>query len=151
VSEVAETAGPTGAQPRRHVRLVIALVVASLLGTFAVYTAFAGSSMPIIGVAVAASGEHGDRTVKLTGKVQEASGDASSQGGLRFVLRDYTGAETVNVVYHGSVPDAFRVGREVVIDGNMEDGVFIAKRDTLVTKCPSKYQERPSSEGAQPS
>jgi cytochrome c-type biogenesis protein CcmE len=143
VSEAAESALP----PRRHVRLVIALVVASLLGTFAVYTAFAGSSMPIVGVAVAASGEHGQDTVKLTGRVVSAGGDATSAQGMRFVLRDYKGAETIPVVYHGSLPDAFRVGREVVIDGRVEDGVFVAKRDTLVTKCPSKYQERPSSEG----
>ena len=46
--------------PRRHVRLVIALVVASLLGTFAVYTAFAGSSVPIIGVSVAAGRARAD-------------------------------------------------------------------------------------------
>jgi cytochrome c-type biogenesis protein CcmE len=145
VTEAAESAA---VPPRRHVRLVIALVVASLLGTFAVYTAFAGSSMPIVGVAVAASGEHGEKTVKLTGKVVSSEGDPTSQEGMRFVLRDYKGAETIPVVYHGALPDAFRIGREVVVDGKTEDGTFVAKRDTLVTKCPSKYQERPSSEGA---
>jgi cytochrome c-type biogenesis protein CcmE len=145
VSQAAESA--VGA-PRRHVRLVIALVVASLLGTFAVYTAFAGSSVPIIGVSVAVAGEHGSDDVKLTGKVAAAEGDATSQNGMRFTLQDYKGNETVDVVYKGSVPDAFRVGREVVVDGSMQNGVFEAKRDTLVTKCPSKYQERPSDDGA---
>ena len=67
---------------------------------------------------------------------------------MRFTLQDYKGNETVEVVYKGSVPDAFRVGREVVVDGSMQNGVFQAKRDSLVTKCPSKYQERPSDEGA---
>ena len=29
--------------------------------------------------------------------------------------------------------------RTVVVDGRYEHGTFVAKRDTLVTKCPSKY------------
>ncbi len=40
---------------------------------------------------------------------------------------------------HGSVPDLFKVGRHIVVDGRYRNGVFVAKRDTLVTKCPSKY------------
>ena len=43
------------------------------------------------------------------------------------------------VVYRGSVPDQFKLGRDVVVDGRYAHGVFVAKRDTLVTKCPSKY------------
>jgi cytochrome c-type biogenesis protein CcmE len=42
-------------------------------------------------------------------------------------------------VYTGSVPDLFKTGREVVVDGKLRNGVFIAVPNTLVTKCPSKY------------
>jgi cytochrome c-type biogenesis protein CcmE len=45
----------------------------------------------------------------------------------------------VPVVYHGSVPDLFKVGRHIVVDGRYRNGVFVARHDTLVTKCPSKY------------
>ena len=30
------------------------------------------------------------------------------------------------VVYKGSVPDQFRVGRDVVVDGRLRNGVFVA-------------------------
>ncbi len=124
----------------RHIRLVIALAVASLLGTFAVYTAFADTSIPVLGVAQASTGYDG-RQVRLEGRVIKATGDAADPQGLRFTMRDFTSQETVDVVYRGSVPDAFRSGREVVIDGKLSNGTLQATPDTLVTKCPSKYED----------
>ena len=131
---------PQAAGPRGHVRLIIALVIASLLGTFAVYTAFAGPTMPIVPVARAS--EHPGKTVKLTGKVLSTAGDASSDAGLRFTLEDdAVKGKTLSVVYHGSVPDAFRVGRHVLVDGRLDGATFVGDRDTLVAKCPSKYAD----------
>jgi len=38
------------------------------------------------------------------------------------------------------VPDTFKPGAEVIVEGRMEQGgAFNAK--TLMTKCPSKYQK----------
>jgi cytochrome c-type biogenesis protein CcmE len=37
------------------------------------------------------------------------------------------------------VPDLFKVGRHITIDGQMRNGSFVAVPDSLVTKCPSKY------------
>ena len=48
------------------------------------------------------------------------------------------------MVYTGSVPDLFKVGREVRVEGKLRDGVFVAKRDSLRTKCPSKYTTKKS-------
>jgi len=42
--------------------------------------------------------------------------------------------------YSGEVPDPFRQGREVIVTGKVENGTFLAERDSLVTKCPSKFQ-----------
>ena len=39
----------------------------------------------------------------------------------------------------GGVPDAFRENRRVIVTGKLEGGTFVAERDSLVTKCPSKY------------
>ena len=50
------------------------------------------------------------------------------------------------VVYTGSVPDLFRAGRHVYLRGKLENGVFVAERDSLVTKCPSKYAPPKTSE-----
>ena len=33
----------------------------------------------------------------------------------------------------------FKTGRDVVVDGRLRNGVFVAVPNTLVTKCPSKY------------
>jgi len=131
--------GDVAQAPRRHVRLVFALAVAALLGIFAVYTAFVGDTTPLVGVAQAAEGQHAGKPVKLTGEVLRHSGNAATAGGLAITLKDNGTARTVRVVYHGDVPDAFGDGKHVVVDGRMQNGVFVAKTDSLVTKCPSKY------------
>lgn len=120
-------------------RLVIALAVASLLSVFLVYTSFAGSSELYVSVGQLRGDVDGaaSRTVQLTGHVVSHRED---DGSLRMVLRDRDGRDmTVPVTYQGSVPDAFRDGREVVVRGRLENGVFVAERDSLVAKCPSKY------------
>ncbi len=39
------------------------------------------------------------------------------------------------------MPDPFRDGREVIVSGELNRGTFVAERDSLVTKCPSKFTE----------
>jgi cytochrome c-type biogenesis protein CcmE len=58
---------------------------------------------------------------------------------MRFVVRDPNGAARVPVVYHGTVPDLYKVGRTVVVDGALHGRSFLAKNGSLSTKCPSKY------------
>ena len=124
------------ARRRNPARLVIALSVAAVLAIFLVYTSFAGGSPPLVQPSEAAA--HGG-VVQLGGiVVGPVEGDARGEG-LRFELRDVKGEATVPVVYTGSVPDMFREGREIMVRGELANGVFTAERDSLVTKCPSKY------------
>ncbi|MBD0317919.1 MAG: cytochrome c maturation protein CcmE [Thermoleophilia bacterium] len=124
------------ARPRNPARLVIALSVAAVLAVFLVYTSFAGGSTPAVQPSQVAA--HNGR-VQLGGVVAApVAGDARG-GGLRFVLRDVEGSETVPVVYTGSVPELFRVGREVMLEGELRSGVFVAEPGSMKTKCPSKY------------
>ena len=60
---------------------------------------------------------------------------------LKFKLLDKDNAGLhIPVVYSGAVPDAFKPGAEVIVEGGMDAaGKFSAK--TLMTKCPSKYQK----------
>jgi cytochrome c-type biogenesis protein CcmE len=37
------------------------------------------------------------------------------------------------------VPDPFRDGREVIVTGKLENGTFVGDKDSLITKCPSKF------------
>jgi cytochrome c-type biogenesis protein CcmE len=104
-----------------------------------IYTAVAGAGTPQIQPSDLA--RHTDE-VLLVGKVVSESGDAHSSAGKRFLLRNVKGHQRAraNVVYHGTVPDLFAVGREVVVTGKLRNGVFLANTDSLSTKCPSKYQ-----------
>jgi len=70
--------------------------------------------------------------------LKPVTGDAHGSG-LHFRLRDVKGTATVPVVYKGSVPDLFRPGRDIVVEGRFQNGVFVATPGTMVTKCPSKY------------
>jgi cytochrome c-type biogenesis protein CcmE len=126
----------------RQVRLVVSLVVASLLATVLVYTAFAGKTRVLqVGELLAKPGVAAKDTVRLNGEVVSHSGQAHSQSGMRFVLEDNLGSgRRLTVVYRGNVPDAFHDGRNVLVDGKLDGKVFMAKTDSLSTKCPSKYQ-----------
>jgi cytochrome c-type biogenesis protein CcmE len=126
-------------------RLVIALSVAAALAVFVVYTALAGNGVAQLKPSTVA-GHRGNVTLvgAVVGKPQ---GDAYTQGGLRFRLKDIGDARAarVPVVYHGSVPDLFKTGRHIVVDGTYRNGVFVATRNSLITKCPSKYAPAKSS------
>ena len=126
---------------RSPTRLVIALSVAAALAVFLLYTSIAGGSTP----SLQPSQLRGhDGRVTLGGRVVgPVTGDAHRRG-LRFGLRDVKGTATVLVAYRGSVPDLFRVGREISVDGRMTGGRFVAVPNTLVTKCPSKYTPKSS-------
>lgn len=50
-----------------------------------------------------------------------------------------SGGKDLPAIYRGTVPDAFQVGNEVVIEGRRGSaGIFQA--ETIITKCPSKYE-----------
>jgi cytochrome c-type biogenesis protein CcmE len=116
--------------------------VAAALAIFVVYTALAGNGVAQVTPSTVA-GHAGD--VTLVGKVVgEPRGNEFARAGLRFRLTDIGGAKTerVPVVYHGSVPDLFKTGRDVVVAGTLRNGVFVAKPGSLITKCPSKYTSK---------
>ncbi len=118
---------------------MIALSVAAVLAVFLLYTSIAGGGTPSVSPSELA-GKQGK--VALAGLVVgPVTGDAHGEG-LRFRLKDIQGDSGVHVkvLYQGSVPDLFRVGRHVVVDGTLTDGTFVAVPGSMITKCPSKYQ-----------
>jgi cytochrome c-type biogenesis protein CcmE len=122
-------------------RLLIALSVAAVLAIFLLYISVAGDSTPSIEPSELA-GRSGE--VALVGIVTGRPGGDSHGAGLRFRMRDVDGSQSVPVVYRGSVPDLFRTGRSVRVEGQLRNGVFVGKPDTLLTKCPSKYTPKRS-------
>ena len=118
---------------KRKLRLVVALTAAVLLATALIYTSFSASTE-----ASQPSEIVPGRSYELTGKV--VNGSIRHRGDeLRFRIRDRNGTHSVPVAYTGVVPDPFRDGREVIVSGELKNGTFVAERDSLVTKCPSKF------------
>ncbi len=87
--------------------------------------------------------EQGDsiygENIRVNGQVASGSVEQESAGRmLKFTIVDVEGKESLPVVYQGVVPDTFKVGNEVVVEGRLNsDGIFQAH--TLMPKCPSKY------------
>ena len=127
-------------QRKRQVRLFVALGAALLLATGLIYTSFNASSE------ARQPSELGDATpgksYEMTGRVVKGSIE-ETEDGIRFAVKDRDGTgEALPVTYSGVVPDPFREGREIVLTGTVENGVFVGEKDTLVTKCPSKFSEK---------
>lgn len=122
---------------KRKIRLVVALGVAVMLAAALVYTSFSASSEakePSQLAGVASGGSY-----ELTGRVVKGSVRREGER-LRFRVADRDDAsQSILVTYAGTVPDPFRGGREIVLTGTVERGTFVGERDTLVTKCPSKF------------
>jgi cytochrome c-type biogenesis protein CcmE len=125
---------------KRKIRLVVALGTAVLLAAALVYTSFSASTeaKEPSQLLNATPGKSYD----LTGKV--VPGSVSHQGEtMRFRVADRDNpSATLPVTYTGTVPDPFRAGREIVLTGSVRDGTFVGQRDTLITKCPSKFTEQ---------
>lgn len=124
-------------QRKRTIRLVAALSVAVLLAVALIYTSFSASTeakepSQLLNATPGTSYE-------LTGRV--VKGSVRREGdGLRFKVADRDDAgKSIPVTYSGVVPDPFRGGREIVLTGEVSNGVFLGEPDTLITKCPSKF------------
>jgi cytochrome c-type biogenesis protein CcmE len=127
---------------KRAIRFTVALTCAVLLAGALVYTSFTASTEAKTPTQLL-SGALPGKTYELTGKVE----DWKKQGRVHeFRVRDRAGTRSVPVRYEGQVPDPFREGREIIIDVRKEGTTFVGQRDSLVTKCPSKFTEeqRPS-------
>ena len=123
---------------KRRIRLVVALSAAVLLAGGLIYTSFSASNdarepSELVGV------EGG--SYELTGKVAPNSVEHDGSD-LHFEVHDRDDpSATIPVAYSGTVPDPFREGREVIVSGTVSDGTFVADRDSLITKCPSKFAD----------
>jgi cytochrome c-type biogenesis protein CcmE len=127
-------------QRKRKIRLVVALGAAVLLAGALVYTSFSAATeaKEPSQLLNAAPGKSYD----LTGKVVDGSVRHEGET-IRFRVADRDNpSASIPVTYTGTVPDPFRAGREIVLTGSVRNGTFVGQRDTLITKCPSKFTEQ---------
>jgi len=85
-----------------------------------------------------------DETASISGQTVRVSGNVADdvvRDGLemRFTILDMNDSETsLPVIYSGAVPDTFKVGNQVVVEGEYNaSGIFEA--EAIVVKCGSKY------------
>ncbi len=128
---------------KRTVRLVAALSAAVILASALVYTSFSAAS-PAVTPSQLLREAPSQRNYQLTGIVAAGSirrvGDRTD-----FAVRNRTGAPSgVAVHYTGAVPDPFREGREVIVTVQRQGAGYVGARDSLVTKCPSKFAAAPA-------
>ncbi|MCL5256198.1 MAG: cytochrome c maturation protein CcmE [Chloroflexi bacterium] len=77
---------------------------------------------------VRVAGKAVDGTIKWDAATQTANFEVADQNG-----------DKMPVIYKGIVPDTFKGGADVVVEGKLDSqGVFQAH--TLLSKCPSKYE-----------
>lgn len=123
---------------KRTVRLVVALSAALLLAGALVYTSFSAGNPSVSPSRLEASAVAG-KSYQVTGKVVDWQKTGQVQ---RFKLRDRNGKRAVSVVYNGPVPDPFRNGREVIVTVRKQGTSYVGEKDSLITKCPSKYSDK---------
>ena len=86
------------------------------------------------------SPQYQNQRVRLAGQVSTENLHAGA-GRLNADFDLVANGRSVTVKYHGIVPEMFRPGGEVVVEGKLESpGVF--KADVMMTKCASKYEAK---------
>jgi cytochrome c-type biogenesis protein CcmE len=129
---------------KRTVRLVVALSAAVVLASALIYTSFSAASPALSPSQLLHQAQPG-RSYQLTGTVL-AHSVVRDGATLDFSVADRAGGTAVPVAYTGTVPDPFREGREVIVTVEKQGGQYVGERNSLITKCPSKYKEAPPSE-----
>jgi cytochrome c-type biogenesis protein CcmE len=129
--------------PRRKKRLPVSFLLAgaAILGAI-FYLVYANTQSNAVYYMTVSELMHcstcATQDVRVAGVVQQGSivrDDRSDR--ITFVIND--GKQSLPVSYTGVVPDIFRAGAQVVVEGRYPGhGTFQA--DSLLTKCPSKFQ-----------
>ena len=112
----------------------VVAVVAACVG-YLIYTA-TGSSAEYYRTVAELQADHAKGDARVLGTVQD---DVQRlDGGLEVKFTATDSGASMPVDYRGQLPDIFRPGIQVVVEGHMNsEGVFMA--NTLLAKCPSRF------------
>ena len=131
--------------PQKNTRsLYVLALLLFLTGVgYLCYSGFTEANVYFLNVAEAkAAAPEQLLSARLFGTVASQHLETLGDGrGVAFLLEDKDNARlTIPIKYSGLVPDAFKPGAEVIVEGGMgAEGCFTAT--TLMTKCQSKYQK----------
>ncbi len=126
-------------EKKRRIRLIsIALIVMGIV-SYLVFTGMQDSMAYYLTISELASqsSQMAERGLRIGGRVREGSlvwEPKTLQ--LEFMITDEEAS--MPVVYQGVLPDSFKQGTEVIVEGVYADGVF--KATQIMPTCPSKYE-----------
>lgn len=139
----------TAPQPKRRMRMRWSFIIAGV--------AIAGAILYLVLANTGKSAQYymtvselractscGSQTVRLAGVVAtDGLTRDNARQIIHFTVKD--GGGTLPVEYGGVVPDVFKPGIQVVVEGHLTNGLF--KASSLLAKCPSKFQSATPSPG----
>jgi cytochrome c-type biogenesis protein CcmE len=132
-------ARPRGSLKGKQLKYLVGGIILALTVGYLVFSAASGSAAYY--VTIEELGQQGPlkRNVRVAGNiVGESIVWEPRDLRLEFDILDESGR--LSVVYHGSRPDMFRDGAEVVVEGKLAPGGAF-EATTMLLKCPSRYEE----------
>lgn len=124
---------------RRLKPILISIIIVSVIG-YLIYTGLRDTMTYYLTVSevLAKSSEIQNQTIRVGGNVSPDSVQWDPKD-LRLLFKIEDNKSSLNIDYRGVVPDSFKPGSEVVVEGAYKsNGQFMAT--TIMPKCASKYE-----------
>jgi cytochrome c-type biogenesis protein CcmE len=128
------------AKKRRKLKPILISIIIILVIGYLIYDGMIGTMTYYLTVSevLAKSSELENETIRIGGNVSPESVQWNPKK-LMLLFKIEDDKSSISVDYRGVVPDSFKPGREVVVEGiYANDGQFRAT--TIMPKCASKYE-----------
>lgn len=123
----------------KNKKVTVGVFIVIIVVGYLLYSGFKGSMVYYynVGEIMGQKDSLLNKGIRMSGKVLEGSINYDSRSlQLDFIVSE-EGAQ-IPVRYQGVVPDSFKEGQEVILEGKLRStGVFEAT--DILTRCPSKY------------
>ena len=143
------------ANKKSYLRWILLIFVTGLVISYMAVQAFPGSARYFLTV-----GEFANRAELHQGQIVRVSGalvadsfirtSGSTTSSFQLIDKDVSNGPYLDASYVGVLPDLFfNPHSEIILEGSYQDtGMFVA--DSILVKCPSKYQELEEQGDAEP-
>ncbi len=123
----------------KKIKIFLAFTTVSLILVWLVFSGFESDTMQYYAkINEVKAAQDFDKGLRVKGKLVDGS-LVASETNLEKSFRIVEDGQELEVRYNGLLPDTFKDGAEVLVEGKYTaEGYFLAK--TVMAKCPSKYE-----------